>query len=64
MVDTYNRAKIKLMTADFIKNYSNEEWSQFKAHNSHKGIVSVAGWAEAKGSHGSTNRALYDMPTM
>ena len=44
MVDTYNNAKVVLVSEDFIKKYESEHWNSFKAERSHKGIVSVAGW--------------------
>ena len=45
MVDIYSIANVKLVSADTIKQYSDEQWNAFKGENGHKGIVSVAGWA-------------------
>ena len=64
MVDIYNTATVRLMSADFIKLYSMEQWNSFKAEKSHKGIVSVVGWARATGSYGKANKAIYDMATL
>ena len=65
MVDKYNTATVKLVSADFIKQYSLEKWNAFSGGNRHKGIVSVAGWAETEGDGKSKQRpkALFDMPT-
>ena len=64
MVDIYNTATVKLMSPEFIKLYSSEQWNSFKAEKLHKGIVSVVGWARATGSYGKANKAIYDMPTL
>ena len=64
MVDIYNTATVRLMSADFIKLYSLEPWSHFERKKFHKGIVSVVGWARATRSYGKANKAIYDMPTL